>query len=551
MPRAGQKRPPGQRQSAVSETGQQVGSFSVTGKFPGQPDETLTLNPTDFGQQQVVALALAEAWTRRSEEFTFSTTRIDLYATRRFLAFLQQREVDALDEVTADLLMEFENHLIETMPKSAATYAHHLWQVFRKVRGLPDEAANLVLHAPAVAHHSSQPTEALTEAQLRTVISAARRDIAKARYDILDQQTRQFPMWHETLSLFVLLLYETAMSVDVLRHLDFTDTAPTRILDWDHNDDYVLLSFKKLRGGATPAPQLYSKDGQYSSGSLFVLLRDLTASARKAAAGRPDLDVGPWLGVRLGASPAVPRPFDPVNGVQLIPVMTLRSQFATWMTHHGIENLVREGTTVTFRAIRPAAKAQRLAVTDMTGLHMVDIVDDHTTDVYARRYMRSQRLMTDTGKTFLDSIAGRAEEAVRGFLPTLVTADGQASKDIPNEIAQQVLEGEHEFGLTACTTPTDSPMPGQTPGELCGVAFRACFQCPSAVVTPRHVKRMERVRAHAEEQRRVVPPPQWEALWGQTVTFIDHALGVLRPEASEFDQESDGILDLGLRGGPE
>ena len=551
MPKAGQKRPPRKRQTATQPTVQQVGLFGVVGRFPGQPDQTLILRPSEFGLQQKVARALGEAWKRRSQEVSFSASRNQLDAIRHFLRFLSQKEVEELSEVTADVLMEFERHLVDSIPSTAARHADSVWTALRKVPGLPKEAGNMVLFAPAIAHHKSQPTEALTEAQLRAVIAAARKDVAKARYDVLDQQSRPYPMWHETLSLFVLLLFETALSVDVLKHLDFTDQAPTRVLDWDHNDNYVLLSFKKLRGGAAPAPQLYSRDGAYSSGTLLALLRDLTEQARQAAAGRKDLAVGPWLGVRNGRSPAVTRHFGRVAGVQLIPVMALSRPFAVWLEHHGISQIIPEGTKASFRAIRPAAKAHRIALTDTTGLHMVDLVDDHSPEVYSRRYTRSQRLMRELRETFNSGIAGRAEDVVRGFKPTVVTADGHATQGISEDVARQALDGEHEFGLTACTTPTDSPMPGQTPGELCGVAFRACFECPSAVVTPRHVNRMRRVRAHAEEQRWVVPPPRWEALWGQTVRFIDHALGTLAPEASEFEQEPEGVLDLGLRGEPK
>lgn len=176
----------------------------------------------------------------------------------------------------------------------------------------------------------------------------------------------------------------------------------------------------------------------------------------------------------------------------------------------------------------------------------MDLVDDHTVDVYSRRYMRSKRLMHDLGRVFLESIAGVAEEVARHYEPTIVTPDVSDDED---GLGSAALDGDLEFGLTACKTPTDSPMPGQRSGDLCGLAFRACLVCPSAIVSPRHVTRLRTILGEANRQRKVVPPPEWELMWGETVAFIEQALARLAPYEHPFPQEPENIIDVGLLGG--
>lgn len=554
MPRPGAVR---RRATSGSRTAvTSIGRFEVYGSLPGQPRATLVIDPTDFGEQSEIIKAMASIWYESSSSRSFASSSHHRFAIVNFAKFLAQCEVEAMAEVTPDILRDFERHLVDTVPGVAPLYSRFVWAVLRQVKGLPADTVNFVSHAPPIAFRSGSPTAALPDSDLKLVLRTARRDVTRMRDRLLGseevsersrEQESALPWWHETMSIFVLLLFETALSVDVLWHLNFQPDASTRVSDWSHGSgQFVELSYVKRRGGAAPPAQLLSTEGTYSAGSLLRLLRDATETARRHAEGDARLrDVGPWLGLMTRGVPlkiAKPAP----GQVPLIPIASIASPFATWLAHHGLQLDAFDSRRITFRAIRPAAKYQRLRLTDTSGLHMVDLVDDHTVDVYSRRYMRNKRLMHDLGRVFLENISGVAEEVARHYEPTVVTPE-MAEDDEGH--ASAALDGDLEFGLTACKTPTDSPMPGQRSGDLCGLAFRACLVCPSAIVSPRHVTRLRTILAEANRQREIVPPPEWELMWGETVAFIEQALARLAPYENQFPQEPANIIDVGLLGG--
>jgi len=529
-----------------------IGMFSVTGSLPGQTPKTLELRPADYPTCQQIAHTLGQAWERSGRTNAFVTARTAHIGLRLFLDYLVEQNLFGWEQITPDFLRGYEAH-IATIRVQPADFARTVWDFLRNLPEgtLPSNTATFVTHPPALAVRSYQPTEALPDDIMKAILRAAQRDITDA--DTRLARGAKYLTQQEITAYFILLLWETSWSMDVLKAFSFAPNAPTTVLNWNAgNGDFVEVRWLKERGGASQV-RLLRTDGTWSAGNLLRRLEKATREARLIA-DRDDnsLPKGtPWLLLKEYISgPVGPYPeFEP--GLYIVPLFQRDSVFAKWMEFHSEIPLSDIDGRITFRAIRPTAKAARLTLTDTSGLNVVDLVDDHTVEVYSSRYMRSARLMRELGKVFLEDIAGRAEEVAREWTPTIVATpeDGAASGLSADETAD-VLNGSMEFGLTACRTPTDSPMPGERAGDLCGMAFRACFTCPSAVVTPRHVTRMRTVRQIAMNQRNTVPPPQWEGIWRDTVDFIAAALARLEPQAANYPQAPADILDSGLKGTP-
>jgi hypothetical protein len=525
--------------------------FSVTGSLPGQAPKTLRLRPAGYPTCQQIAYTLGQSWERSGRTDAFVTARTAYMGLTLFLNYLVGKGVTEWADITPDFLRGYEAHL-GTIRVQPADFARTVWDFLRNLPEgtLPSNTATFVTHPPALAVRSYQPTEALPDDIMKSILRAAQRDITDAGTRL--GRGAKYLTQQEITAFFILLLWETSWSMDVLKAFSFAPTARSTVLNWNAgNGDFVEVRWVKERGGASQV-QLLRTDGTWSAGNLLRRLEQATREARLIAA-RDDNALpkdSPWLCLRVEER-GLRSPFPRTEEGWLMPLFNNNSTFAKWMTTHPEIPLSDVDGRITYRAIRPTAKAARLTLTETSGLNIVDLVDDHTVEVYSARYKRSARLMRELGKVFLEDIAGRAEQVARDWTPTIVATpqDGEEAGLSPDETAD-ALNGAMEFGLTACRTPTASPMPGERAGDLCGMAFRACFTCPSAVVTPRHVNRMKSVRQIALNQRNVVPPPQWEGIWRETVDFIDAALARLEPQAVNYPQAPADILDSGLKGTP-
>ena len=83
-----------------------------------------------------------------------------------------------------------------------------------------------------------------------------------------------------------------------------------------------------------------------------------------------------------------------------------------------------------------------------------------------------------------------AEEVARGLRPTAIDGNGNiiSGREIDNDQAQKAVKGDLRVGISSCRDVYDSPLPGQSPGRLCGAANRSCFFCPGSVVTPDDIR---------------------------------------------------------------
>ncbi|WP_404385908.1 hypothetical protein LL946_06335 [Knoellia locipacati] len=452
----------------------------------------------------------------------------------------------SLQELSPEALRNFEVWVSRRHPSLGFRYLAATWMVLRRVKSdLREDTARFVRHAPNVRGRESLPTEALSDDVMRKVLRAAKGDVARARRRLEGRPGHM--AWGESVSLFVLLLWELDWSMDVLKALQFRPDSPTTVLDWSAGDGtFVETIWLKARGGASQQ-RLYRADGPWSPGTLLRCLETFTRSAREVG-DRADNDFTsgcPWLAVVDSPSGFGDRL--PVEGGWLVRTFDGHGQFRRWLTLHGIATPEAVGERVTFRAIRPAAKAVRMSLTDTSGLHVADIVDGHTAEVFQRRYTRNARLMRELAQIWHKEIAGRAEGLIRGWRPHIVTEEaGSLASGLDATTARSALDGDLEAGLVACLDPLDSPQPGQRRGHPCGLAFRACFECPNAVVTPRHVTRLRQMLDLAGKRRLAMSPIEWEALWSGTVAFIHSALEVLEPLAPNYEQLLGPPPDLGV-----
>lgn len=549
-----------------------IGIYAATYRLPGQSGVKYTLDPADYPERKAFMDVLGPLWMTRSRELPGSVHAIH-YALKEFLTFLGTQGVTTWEQVTPDLLREFESNQQQQHTQNVAR--RNLDQVWALLRTVPDRLLSaptrlFLSHQPIVPPGVTKPTEGMPEATLKQVLRAAMKLVATAEHRIGNAQPEspeRFIRLDETLAFYILLLFELSWSMDVLKYLTFDAGGIVTITDWGEPDPddpkqilggEVTAAWLKKRGSAADT---YTSlcDSPWRGGTILRRLRDATKPTRDAIKNDSDLDAqSAWLCYRESdgmAGRKSKRASQAVARGQIVRVFDLRdSLFREWLARQQITVMTDDYTSaLSYRSIKPAAKAFRhVQVSRETGLMAIDLVDEHTLDVYSSRYMRSEIIMRELADTFFVNIAGVAEDVARTFKPTIVTPDGTViGAAMDDETVEEVLNGDKEIGLTACRDPRKSPFPGEQEGSLCGVAFRACFFCPNAVVTPRHATRMERVKEVAEQQQTAMSPPEWQAKFGETVAFIDVALPRLQPYAASTQQLPADIVDLGVIGVPE
>jgi hypothetical protein len=538
-----------------------IGAFTVVGAAPGGATETATLDPSQYPNARSIAQTLGAQWETVGKSSTFITANQHRAALHTFLQFCDSWGVDDFAEVTPKFLREFERTLIQQVPGSAHARATAVWVMLRGLDRsvLPEPTRNLVSHAPNIPKPTTMPTEGLPDGMTARVIAAARRDIQSARSNASqsDYLTQQ-----QLTGFFVALLWELAWSPDVLLTLNFDDVnAPTTVVDWSvAGGEQIKVRWLKNRGGGTGV-ELVGAGDVWSAGRILRDLEALTRPARLMASKSDNTLVpgSPWLFQHVVSGRQRVRKFPAVGDrAYLMPLgsrttASLNGPFRWWLGSHDIEVPEEYAERISFRSIRPTAKAARVRVSDNEGLHMADIVDDHSIEVYSSRYMRHGALMHTLGETFRKDIAGKAEQFARTQPTILATIEDAPVVNLTVEQAEAALAGELEYGLTACRDPKDSPLQDAASGSdgACRFAFRSCFHCPNAVVTPAHVPRMKAIRDIGLEERVSMSPIEWEVRWESQLAFIDKALAVLEPHAPQDDDDVAVLVDLGMLEKPE
>lgn len=528
--------------------GQRVGAFQFKGAHPGKPEVTLRINPADWGGTPL-ARALAHAWERhaRSSGALGTATAPHALLTKRFFPFLTDRGISRPKDLSADDLLAFEKVFPDAAPRNVAALGA-VWAYLKQIDGLPPETRRLVSRPPAVAFPKSEPIEALTKSTMGQVVRAAKSDVSQARTQFDGLLT-----FKQTIAYYILLLIELGWSVDVLRGLSMGTDPVIGVVRWptaDEPDTIEARWFKKR--ARTSGREPYHASGRFSAGALLKDLRDFTSEVRSsgALAGLGEHSQTPWI---CRAEPGIPT--HPAIARSDVALAHVSDAFRRWLKAHQIEAVDINGEPlerIRFGAVRVAAKSGRKRVSETEGLMSADLVEGHSLNTFHSQYQNDPEHMQEVGDILM-TIAATAEDFARlggHELPRLLMDDGRiVGEPIAPEIVEAALSGESDYGLAACIDPENSPIPGNHPGTECADAFSACFGCPNAIVTPRFGPRMAHYVEATDRLRESVPPPEWQAKYAKGNAFCRLALEYFGDSVSLEDIA--GLLDLGLRGGPQ
>jgi hypothetical protein len=567
------RRPVAARQASASVT--HIGVYEVVQTAPGRTPLTLRLDPAEFGPQGALLTELGPAFVRYCRERPGRVERATGYL-RDALRLWGEQHVVTWDVFTPNMLRGFEADVTgRWAARSARDRLDVMWSVLLHLPDdvLPAETRRFLGHPPMVSPGRKTPQQAFSEPMLKQMLKVSMRLVATAEWRIehaVDDSLDRFLRHEEVVAFYILLLFELSWSMDVLKYLTFDGGDIVTVTDWGEPDPddpkgltggAVVAKWLKLRARGRADTYVGLCDSMWRGGTLLRRLRNATAPTRAAVDPSTGLDAfSPWICLKPGQLIERYRGArQAVGDGHLVRFFDLRAgsnnlaSLAGWLAKHDIAVPDEYDDDISYRAIRPAAKAFRHVERSRdTRLLGADLVDDHTLEVYSQRYMRSEIIMRKLGEIFLTQIAGNAETVARELRPTVVlNSDTVLGGVIDKAEATSILNGEREAGLTACRNPRDSPLPGQRKGALCGVAFRACFTCPNALVAPQHYTRMLRVREVAMQQRDTMSPPEWQATFEETIKFIDGALPLLKPHVKDSAQLPATLVDLGMRASPE
>lgn len=523
-----------------------IGAFEFTGAHPATPPRTLRLEPSDWGYTELGRL-LAFEWENHARASGALGTALPSWQDlrTRVFPFLIREGIKTPGDLQASALLNLER--LFAAETRTVTGLSSIWSFLRNIEGLRPEVRRLVSARPALPFPDSDPSEAFPVKVYGDILRAAKSDVTAARAD----DAALLPTWRQSVAYYALLLVELGWSVDVLKSFSFDSDALVGVVRWSEDKEQpIRLRWYKKRGGAR-AVEVYASDGPFSAGALIRDLRDRTALARgtnEVRAAMVEWAETPWLCRAESGHGALPGVDD------VAATFETSSPLRKWLQEHGIEPVDVNGDPirrVVFASLRVASKNSRVHLAEGENIMSLDLVEAHSAEVYHRRYQNSAYHMRELGQQFSE-IADTAEAFAREAgtsLPVVVRETGEViGADIDPQQVQSALDGESDYGLASCVDPSNSPMPGNSPGKDCKDAFTACFRCPNAVITPRMAGRLATYVALTEDLRSSVSPPEWSAKYAVANSFARWALGEIG--GAEVNLESPAIFDLGLREGP-
>lgn len=566
-----------------------IGPILVTASDVDRPaPATLIFDPAAAGRAEPLAREIGRFWQVRHTNQRATSAAQHRAALGHLMVLLERHAVGGWDDLTISMLEEFERECGGT--RSGKTRALIVWDYLRSIpMNSPNGPMNFEVRRflkapPNVVAGVSTPTEALPAATLRDVLRAAMYDVTQAEHRIrkaawdgtsppaADALIRR----HETVAFFVLLCMEWSQSPDVIKTLSFDPSQPTSVQDWGDGHPRVTVRWFKHRAPGRGTVAVFLADKEWRSGSLLRRLRDATVAARSVAGG--EWESYPWI----CADPVVGHPgkggaslktvqrtttsmvyidtADHASHMTSIFSSVRRSGFLRWCQVERKAGLsvelpeiftrAAEPDALYFRAIRPAAKWAKFMATGK-GLLLSELVDDNTIEVLSAHYLNSQVAMRDIAEAWKE-IPDIAEEVARGLRPTAIDRNGSiiAGRSIDDDQAQKVVGGDLKIGISSCRDVYNSPLPGQSPGRLCGAANRSCFFCPSSVVTPDDIPAMKAYLLLAEKALITMSPPEWVLHWGRTIRWIIWILPQMDPTWESTPIGDTAVFDLGLEAGP-
>lgn len=264
---------------------------------------------------------------------------------------------------------------------------------------------------------------------------------------------------------------------------------------------YVTIEYLKRRGIGRSSVSVPNQ-GEFSASRLI----DLVLAATEAVRPRLEDSIRHRLFVCRTRGPV---------GVTFR-AADFQGQFTRWCDHEGIE-IEGPADLRRLRKTRKVARAMALKGS------VIDIADDHTTQVARDHYLQTTTLQV------------LSAEVIRKVQQRITTEMAEGPVVVPPDAADQVmgvrpgasnlepinaaLSGRTDVGLASCRDIRDSPF--APAGDLCPAAFGgSCLWCANAVITERSLPAILLFCDHLEAQRRELAPQEWERRWLSTLDRI-------------------------------
>jgi len=217
--------------------------------------------------------------------------------------------------------------------------------------------------------------------------------------------------------------------------------------------------------------------------------------------------------------------------------------FGDWVRSH---DLPISGQ-LDLRRMRKTVKVEKAIAVRGT---ITDLADDHTAETFWGHYAHGTTLHLISARTITRAQRTWLDRALDGP----IVLDQQATEHLDNDGAldalgltrdqvEQLRAGEMDMGVTDCRSPFSSPY--SKPGELCSVAPLRCLECRNAIILPSNLPQLLLFADHLAALRNRLPPPSFQAAWGQSEANL-HALLAERSPA-EIDAARRRITEQGLR----
>jgi hypothetical protein len=162
----------------------------------------------------------------------------------------------------------------------------------------------------------------------------------------------------------------------------------------------------------------------------------------------------------------------------------------------------------------------------------------HTQETHDRRYVLADKRVQDEAVAVIaagaEDAAGRARKAV-----------------LVARVHGEPVPGDAETATADCSGFGNSPYPASDGG--CAASFLMCLGCENARIHPGHHPRLVHLHRVLANLRTVLPPPSWEAHWGDTHARLEDLKSKLgdgqwsQVQARVTDADRD-LIDLLLTG---
>ncbi len=162
----------------------------------------------------------------------------------------------------------------------------------------------------------------------------------------------------------------------------------------------------------------------------------------------------------------------------------------------------------------------------------------HTQETYDRRYVLADKRVQDEAVAV---IAAGAEDAASRARKAVLVA----------QVHGEPAAGDTETATADCSGFSNSPYPAADGG--CAASFLMCLGCENARIHPGHHPRLVHLHHCLANLRTVLPPPAWEANWGDTHARLEDLKNKLgdgqwsQAQARVTDADRD-LIDLLLTG---